>query len=103
MKHSLLTAAALVAGLALAGLASAQPPAGGGNGGGHGAMAAVRQACAADVQKFCPDAKPGPNGGMRECMMTHHADFSQPCQDALAQMRAARQQQGGGASPAPQQ
>ena len=96
MKHSMITAAALAAGLALAGLASAQPPAGGG---GHGAFAAVRQACAADIQKACPDAKPGPGGGMRECVAAHHAEFSQPCQSAIAQIRAARSQGGEAAPP----
>jgi hypothetical protein len=108
MKLSMFTAAALAAGLAFAGAVSAQPPAGEGGGGGghgHGAMAAVRQACMADIQKACPDAKPGPGGGMRECIVGHHTEFSQPCQDAIAQMRAARQQQqqNGGGAPPPQQ
>jgi hypothetical protein len=110
MKLSMFTAAALAAGLAFAGAVSAQPPAGDGGGGGgghggHGPMAAVRQVCMADIQKACPDAKPGPGGGVRECIVAHHTEFSQPCQDAIAQMRAARQQQhqgGGGESPAPQ-
>jgi hypothetical protein len=61
----------------------------------------IRQACAADFQKFCPDAKPGPGGGMRECIVGHQADFSDGCKSAIAQMRAAMQaRQGGGASSA---
>ena len=76
-------------GLAIAGTAVAQPaPQGRGM---------VRQACAADIQKFCPDAKPGPGGGMRECIMSHQSSLSDGCKTALAQMRAARMQaQGGG-------
>ena len=95
MKQTLFIVGAFAAGLVFAGAAGAQPAGGG--------MAAVRQACAADITKFCPDAKPGPGGGMRECMMTHHADFSSDCQAALAQMRAARQQsQAPAATNAPQ-
>jgi hypothetical protein len=106
MKSSILIAGAAAFGLALASAAIAQPPAdssgsGPGPGGGRGAM---RQACAADIQKFCPDAKPGPGGGMRECVVKNHDSFSPGCQAAIAQMRAARQQRqdNGGASPAPQ-
>ena len=105
MKPSILIAGALAFGLASA--AIAQPPAdsgagpgpGGGPGGGRAAM---RQACGADIQKYCPDAKPGPGGGMRDCIMKNHDSFSDSCKAALAQMRAARQQQNGGSSPAPQ-
>ena len=104
MKPSILIAGAAALGLALASAAVAQPPDGGPGPGGGGGRGALRQACMADFQKFCPDAKPGPGGGMRECVMTHHADFSQPCQTAPAQMRAARAQRqpDSGASPAPQ-
>jgi hypothetical protein len=99
MKPSILIAGALAFGLASA--AIAQPPAdsGGGQGGGRAAM---RQACGADIQKYCPDAKPGPGGGLRDCVMKNHDSFSDSCKAALAQMRSARQQQNGGSSPAPQ-
>ena len=99
MKLSILLAGAAALGLALASAANAQP-ADGGHGGGRGA---VRQACAADIQKACPDAKPGRGGGMRECVVAHYDSFSQGCQAAITQMRAARgQQRDGGASPTPQ-
>ena len=83
MTHSRLIAATLAATL-FAGAAFAQPAGGGGNG-------AVRQACMADIQKACPDAKPGPGGGMRECAKAHFKEFSQPCQSALIAMRARMQ------------
>jgi hypothetical protein len=103
MKSSILIAGAAAFGLALASAAIAQPPADSGQGHGGGARAAVRQACMADIQKFCPDAKPGPGGGMRECMMKNHDSFSDPCKAAIDQMRASHQQhQDNGASPAPQ-
>jgi hypothetical protein len=85
MTHSRLIAATLAAAL-FAGTAFAQPA--GGGGGGNGA---VRQACMADIQKACPDAKPGPGGGMRECARAHFKEFSQPCQSALIAMRARMQ------------
>jgi hypothetical protein len=86
-----------------AGAAFGQPPAGGGGGGGRGG--AVRQACAADIQKFCPNIQPGPGGGMRDCIRKNFDGLSDSCKSALQQMRAMRQQQqqqGGGAA-APQQ
>jgi hypothetical protein len=76
-----LAVAALTAGIVFAGAALAQPAGGG-----------VRQACAADMQKFCADAKPGPGGGMRECMRSHFQDLSDVCKAAITQMR---QSQGG--------
>jgi len=87
MKHPVLIAGAMALGLVVAGAASAQPQGGG--------MQGVRQACAADFQKFCPDAKPGKGGGLRECVVAHHTDFSDACKSAIAAMRAARQQGGG--------
>jgi hypothetical protein len=89
MKLSMFTAA-LVAGIAFAGAVCAQPA---------NPMQAVRTACTADFQKYCPDAKPGPGGGIRECVVAHHADFSQQCMSAIMAARQARQQQGGGAAP----
>jgi hypothetical protein len=69
-----------------AGVAFAQPPAGGGGRGG-----ALRQACAADVQKFCPNMQPGPD--IRACIRKNFASLSDPCKSAIQQMRAQRQQQ----------
>ncbi|HEX3916427.1 MAG TPA: hypothetical protein VHW60_03745 [Caulobacteraceae bacterium] len=89
MKHHLLTAGALALGLALASAAAAAQPAGGN---------AVMQACSADFAKLCPDAKPGPGGGLRECVVGHFNDLSGPCKQAIMTMRSQRQQQGGGAS-----
>ncbi|HTX48256.1 MAG TPA: hypothetical protein VME40_02590 [Caulobacteraceae bacterium] len=88
MKHPIF-AAAFAGALAVASVASAQPAGGGGGGG-------VRQACAADIQKACPDAKPGPGGGMRECIRDHWDQLSDGCRAAITKMRAQRQQQGGG-------
>ena len=81
MTTTRLIAASLAAAL-LAGAASAQPT--GGNG-------AVREACMTDFQKACPDARPGPGGGMRECVKAHFKEFSPPCQSALQAMRARMQ------------
>jgi hypothetical protein len=98
MKPSILFAAALA--LGLASTAFAQPPADSGSGQGPGGgRGAIRQACGADIQKYCPDARPGPGGGMRDCIMKNHDSFSDSCKAALAQMRARRQQGGDQGSP----
>jgi hypothetical protein len=85
-----------------AGVAFAQPPAGGAGGGGSGRGAALRQACGADIEKFCPNLQPGPD--MRACVRKNYASLSDGCRSVLDQMRSQRQQQGapGGAAPAPQ-
>jgi len=36
--------------------------------------------CAADVKKFCKDAKPG-GGRIMQCMKQHEAELSQACKD----------------------
>jgi hypothetical protein len=87
-----------------AGVAFAQPPAagGGGGGGGGGRGAALRAACGADIQKFCPNLQPGPD--LRACVRKNYASLSDGCRAQLDQMRSQRQQQqqqGGGAA-APQ-
>jgi len=81
MKHLTLAAAAALM-LLGAGAASAQ------QGQGNPAMAAVREACAADMQKLCAD-KTGPD--RRQCMMDHQADLSDGCKTALANARSAMQ------------
>jgi hypothetical protein len=83
MKLSILTAGALALGLAAAGAVQAQPA----------GASAVMQACQADLAKVCPDAKPGPGGGLRECIRGHFSDLSDGCKQALMAMRAAHQQQ----------
>ena len=84
MKLSTLAAAAALT-LLSAGVAAAQ-----GQGQGNPAMAAVRQACAADMQKLCPD-KTGPD--RRQCMMDHSADLSDGCKSAIADMQKQMQAQ----------
>ncbi len=85
MLHRLVIAATLAAGLALATPALALPAGGGGR-------AAVRQACASDIHKLCPDARPGPGGGMRACIRGHFLSFSDPCKRAIMTLRAERRQ-----------
>ena len=111
MKAALLAGAvlALSAGFAFAGQsadappppadASAAPaPPSGGPGGGRGAaFAAVRQACAADAAKLCPDAAEG-RERMR-CLRSHQDDLSDSCKTAWAQARANWSQHGGGGGP----
>jgi hypothetical protein len=99
MKPSILIAGALALGLASAALA--QPPADSDSGAHGGGRGAIRAACGADFQKYCPDAKPGPGGGLRDCIMKNRDSFSDSCKAALAQMRSHRQP-AGEASPAPQ-
>jgi hypothetical protein len=50
-------------------------------------QSSVRQACAADFTKFCPGQEPRSEAG-RACMRTHHSEFSQACQSAIASRRA---------------
>ncbi|MDQ2859460.1 MAG: hypothetical protein M3T55_01770 [Pseudomonadota bacterium] len=68
---------------------SAMPaPTAGGRTGGH-----VRQACAADIAKFCAAGeKPG------KCLRAHQSALSQACQTAWAERKAARQARMGGAT-----
>jgi hypothetical protein len=92
MKISTMAAAAALMMLS-AGMASAQ-----GQGGGQGnpAMRAAREACAADMQKVCPD-KTGPD--RRQCMADNQDKISDGCKKAMADARAAMQS--GGAAPPP--
>lgn len=48
------------------------------------AVAKFRQACAADVQKFCATAEKG-RGKMRACLDSHANDLSASCQSARAE------------------
>ncbi len=56
------------------------------------ARRAAREACAADVVRYCPDAG-GDRAKIGECMRTHRGDVSAACRDALANLMAARQGQ----------
>jgi hypothetical protein len=85
MKFSNLAAAAAII-LLSAGVAAAQE----GQGPRNPAMAAARQACAADAEKFCP-GKAGPD--RRHCMADHAADLSDGCKSAIAGMRRQMQDQ----------
>ncbi len=60
------------------------PPTGGDNGHGRGV---VRQACSADIAKFCSDVHAG-GGRVMECFKAHKDDLSDGCKSALAEMRA---------------
>ncbi len=84
--------AALALSLA-AGAAFAQPAAGGGDGGGRGA--ALRAACAADFQKFCPNVQMGPD--MKACVRTNYKSLSDGCKSVLQQLRSAHQDRSQGA------
>jgi Cysteine rich repeat len=79
LARVLVLPALLAAGVAVAQDASSPPP---------GAMQ-VRKACAADIQRLCPDAQPG-HGGLRMCLRDHQNDLSDDCRSALAAMRQHR-------------
>jgi hypothetical protein len=84
--HRIILAGAALAALALASSVSAQAPA-------TGPGAAVRQACAADAAKLCPD-KTGPD--RRQCMMDNKDKLSDACKTAIAAAMQQMQQGGGG-------
>jgi hypothetical protein len=87
-------AAAMAAalGLAMAGAAAAQEQAPQGAGAGGGGRGAVRHACAADIQTYCPGIQPG-GEQLRECMRQNAEKLSGGCKDALKAARAARRGQ----------
>jgi hypothetical protein len=94
-KSMKLQIAAALTALAIAGAALAQPPAGAPAPSPEmqAARQAMTQACAADQKTLCGD-KAGREAMM--CLMRDNADkVSQPCKDAMAKMRAARQAAGG--------
>jgi hypothetical protein len=53
------------------------------------ARAKMRDACAADVQKFCADVERG-KGAMRTCLEAHQTQLSDGCKAARAERAAAR-------------
>jgi len=95
MKLSRITG--LAAGLALMAFGVAQAQEGAGPGGGHGRM---REACQADMAKFCSDVHAG--GGRRmQCFKEHRDQLSDGCKAALMEMRAERRAAKADAAPAP--
>jgi len=92
--RSIISVAALSLALAAAGAAFAQPE-GGGGGGGPGGGSGMREACQADMQKYCSSVQPGDRQARFQCMQQHQADFSDACKAAMARMRQMRQQNGG--------
>ena len=53
---------------------------------------AAREACAADIVKYCPEAAQD-RGKVGECMRSHRGDVSAACRDALGNLMAAREGQ----------
>lgn len=43
--------------------------------------------CRADVQRLCPDVKPG-FGGFRDCLTEHASELSPACQERLSRIQA---------------
>ncbi len=52
------------------------------------AMAKMRQVCAADIQKLCPDIVPG-HGAVAQCFKGHVQELSPDCKSALIAHREA--------------
>jgi hypothetical protein len=86
-------ALALVASLALAGAALAQPQEGGHNN-------AMRAACAADLQSLCKDVQPG-GGRIMQCLKEHKDAVSAPCKSAIAERMSERRASHHGDTAAP--
>ncbi len=95
MKSQLIALAAAAL-LVAAGVSQAQDanpsstPAASGGGGASG----VREACAADFAKVCPNITDRP--ALRQCVTDHFADLSDGCKAAISAMRSQMQQSGGG-------
>jgi len=51
----------------------------------------VRVACAADVQKYCPNIERG-KGERRACLQAHETELSDSCRTARAERAAAKSQ-----------
>jgi hypothetical protein len=100
MKLSHITG--LAAGLALMAFGAAQAQEGAGAHEGHG-NGRVREACAADIAKFCPDVHAG-GGRVMECFKSHREDLSEGCKSALMERRAEHRaaKADAAAAPAPQ-
>lgn len=62
----------------------------------RGAGQRVRQACADELARFCPDA--GPGSGLMRCLRPHESELSEACRAALPQRGGGR---GRGSEPPP--
>jgi hypothetical protein len=87
---------ALLAALLLAGSAAAQPPtdaaaAGQPSAGARERMAQFRQVCRPEIERLCGSAGQE-RGARRQCLQANASKLSEPCQAALAQMRAWRRE-----------
>lgn len=89
MKIKEIAAAAALMALC-GGAAMAQP----GGGQDNPMRAKMREACGADIQKYCAD-KNGPD--RRSCVMENREKFTDTCKAALKEMQS--MMQGGGAKP----
>jgi cytochrome c556 len=92
LKLKATIAGALALSLA-AGAAFAQPAAG-------GRGAALKAACGADFEKYCPNVQMGPD--MRACVRTNYKTLSDGCKSVLQQLRSAHQEHSQGGAAAPQ-
>lgn len=80
MKTLIATLSLACAGFLMAGAASAaDAPAGGG---------AIAAACKADIEKLCPDVKPG-DGKIKACIKEHRKELSSECKKELSEARKA--------------
>ena len=95
MTHSLKASIAAALALSLAAGAAFAQPAGAGERG-----AALKAACAADFQKYCPNVQMGPD--MRACVRTNYKSLSDGCKSVLQQLRSAHQDRSQGAAAPPQ-
>lgn len=87
MKVIRLTALGIIIGVPALVLAQGAPPAPHPReGGGRGEFAKVREACRADVDRLCKDAKSG-HGQIRECLKAHEAELSDGCKAAINEAR----------------
>lgn len=102
MKHWILASAVLVISVSASGVGRAQSDADRPHGGGP------RDACAADIAKFCADIEPSGHHVM-QCIRQHQDQVSDGCKSALASARGNHhwhrdgEQEGGGGWGAPDQ
>ena len=87
MKSQVTTLAAALALTLFAGAALAADP--------DATMSRVRDVCAGDIQKFCPNVEPG-GGRLRGCIRHHWFSLSKDCKSALLDMRRRHQSSGAG-------
>ncbi len=86
------TAFAIAACLAAGAAAAQTPPA---------PMPKLREVCAADVQKLCPDVTPG-HGAVAQCVRGHVQELSPDCKSALMARREAMRERRAAMGSAPE-